>query len=171
MHIFLCSSYIILFFWTGSKKRKELHGTTRANALSGTWGENLDGAVFQAYKLDFQSNLSGDAYSSFSLLIESTLAGDVGNVEMDLYLVRRFIKASVSPCGQIRLSQEEVCNLPHTLVPMGFYTISCFISSYLCEHADGQSKVFSAILLQWHVWEVVCWIQVTGDKERVFASN
>ncbi|XP_056866743.1 endoribonuclease Dicer homolog 3 isoform X2 [Raphanus sativus] len=92
----------------GSKKRKELHGTTRANALSGTWGENLDGAVFQAYKLDFRSNISGDAYSSFSLLIESTLADDVGNVEMDLYLVRRFIKASVSPCGQIRLSQEEM---------------------------------------------------------------
>ncbi|KAJ0241647.1 Endoribonuclease Dicer 3 [Hirschfeldia incana] len=92
----------------GSKKRKELHGTTRANALSGTWGENLDGAVFQAYRMDFQSNISGDAYSSFSLLIESTLAGDVGNVEMDLYLVRKHIKASVTPCGQIRLSQEEM---------------------------------------------------------------
>ncbi|KAH0893020.1 hypothetical protein HID58_055449 [Brassica napus] len=92
----------------GSKKRKELHGTTRANALSGIWGENLDGAIFQAYKLDFWSNISGDAYSSFSLLIESTLADDVGNVEMGLYLVRKYIKASVSPSGQIRLSQEEM---------------------------------------------------------------
>ncbi|KAG5393577.1 hypothetical protein IGI04_023540 [Brassica rapa subsp. trilocularis] len=92
----------------GSKKRKELHGTTRANALSGIWGENLDGAIFQAYKLDFWSNISGDAYSSFSLLIESTLADDVGNVEMSLYLVRKYIKASVSHCGQIRLSHEEI---------------------------------------------------------------
>ncbi|KAL0722477.1 hypothetical protein Bca4012_037076 [Brassica carinata] len=92
----------------GSKKRKELHGTTRAKALSGIWGENLDGAIFQAYKLDFQSNISGDVYSSFSLLIESTLADDVGDVEMGLYLVRKHVKASVSPCGEIRLSHEEM---------------------------------------------------------------
>ncbi|CAH8391700.1 unnamed protein product [Eruca vesicaria subsp. sativa] len=92
----------------GSKKRKELHGITRANALSGSWGENLDGAVFQAYKFDFWSNISGDAYSSFSLLIESTLADDVGNVEIGLYLVRKYIKASVSPCGPIRLSHKEM---------------------------------------------------------------
>ncbi|KAF8111211.1 hypothetical protein N665_0076s0199 [Sinapis alba] len=92
----------------GSKKRKELHGTTRANALSGIWGENLDGAIFHAYKLDFRSNISGDVYSSFSLLIESTLADDVGNVEMGLYLIRKHVKASVSHCSQIRLSQEEM---------------------------------------------------------------
>ena len=110
--------------WTGSKKRKELHGTTRANALSGIWGENLDGAIFQAYKLDFWSNISGDAYSSFSLLIESTLADDVGNVEMGLYLVRKYIKASVSPSGQIRLSQEEV---PPTLWSMGYLYSFLFI--------------------------------------------
>ncbi|AEE77844.1 dicer-like 3 [Arabidopsis thaliana] len=92
----------------GSKKRKELHGTTCANALSGTWGENIDGATFQAYKFDFCCNISGEVYSSFSLLLESTLAEDVGKVEMDLYLVRKLVKASVSPCGQIRLSQEEL---------------------------------------------------------------
>ncbi|KFK44835.1 hypothetical protein AALP_AA1G308600 [Arabis alpina] len=92
----------------GSKKRKELHGTTRANALSGTWGENLDGAVFQAYKFDFCCNISKDLYSSFFLLIESTLAEDVGNVEIDLYLVRKFVKASVLPYGQIHLSDEEM---------------------------------------------------------------
>ncbi|KFK32317.1 hypothetical protein AALP_AA6G226200 [Arabis alpina] len=92
----------------GSKKRKELHGTTRANALSGTWGENLDGAIFQAYKFDFSCNISEEAYSIFFLLIESTLAEDVGNVEMDLYLLKKFVKASVSPCGQIRLSDEEM---------------------------------------------------------------
>lgn len=157
--------------WTGSKKRKELHGTTRANALSGIWGENLDGAIFQAYKLDFWSNISGDAYSSFSLLIESTLADDVGNVEMSLYLVRKYIKASVSHCGQIRLSHEEV---PPTLWSMGYLYSFLFIFFkfyVLRKHADSQSKVFSAIFLQWHVWKVVCWIQVTGNKERIFASN
>lgn len=98
------------FRWTGSKKRKELHGTTRANALSGTWGENIDGTIFQAYKFDFCCNISGEAYSSFSLLLESTLAEDVGRVEMDLFLVRKLVKASVSPCGLIRLTQEEVHN-------------------------------------------------------------
>ncbi|XP_023638559.1 endoribonuclease Dicer homolog 3 isoform X3 [Capsella rubella] len=92
----------------GSKKRKELHGTTCANALSGTWEKNIDGAIFQAYKFDFCCNISGEAYSSFSLLLESTLAEDVGKVEMDLYLVRKLVKASVSPCGQIRLSQDEM---------------------------------------------------------------
>ncbi|KAL1188633.1 Endoribonuclease Dicer-like protein [Cardamine amara subsp. amara] len=92
----------------GSKKRKELHGTTSANALSGTWGENRDGAVFQAYKLDFCCNISREEYGSFSLLIESTLAVDVSNTEIDLYLVKTFVKASVSPCGQIRLSHEEM---------------------------------------------------------------
>lgn len=101
-----------------------MHGTTRANALSGAWGENLDGALFQAYKFDFCCNISGDAYSSFSLLIESTLAEDVGNVEMDLYLVRKYVKASVSPCGQKHLSHEEV--LP-TLLIHGFYTVSFFM--------------------------------------------
>ncbi|EOA26219.1 hypothetical protein CARUB_v100165772mg, partial [Capsella rubella] len=92
----------------GSKKRKELHGTTCAKALSGTWEKNIDGAIFQAYKFDFCCNISGEAYSSFSLLLESTLAEDVGKVEMDLYLVRKLVKASVSPCGQIRLSQDEM---------------------------------------------------------------
>ncbi|XP_010503060.1 PREDICTED: endoribonuclease Dicer homolog 3 isoform X2 [Camelina sativa] len=92
----------------GSKKRKELHGTTCAKALSGTWEKNNDGAIFQAYKFDFCCNISGEAYSSFSLLLESTLAEDVGKVEMDLYLVRKLVKASVSPCRQIRLTQEEM---------------------------------------------------------------
>ncbi|ESQ45973.1 hypothetical protein EUTSA_v10010061mg [Eutrema salsugineum] len=92
----------------GSKKRKELHGTTCANALSGNWGENLDGAIFQAYKFDFCSNISWDAYSSFCLLIESSLADDVGNVEISLYLVRKYVKAALSPCGHIRLCQEEL---------------------------------------------------------------
>ncbi|CAN8277764.1 unnamed protein product [Cochlearia groenlandica] len=92
----------------GSKKRKELHGTKHANVLSGTWGENLDGTTFQAYKFDFCCNISEDTYSSFSLLIESTLANDVGNVEIDLYLVSKYVKATISACGQIHLSHEEM---------------------------------------------------------------
>ncbi|XP_010541703.1 PREDICTED: endoribonuclease Dicer homolog 3 isoform X2 [Tarenaya hassleriana] len=92
----------------GTTKRKELHGTTCVNALSGTWGEKLDGAVFQAYRIDFSCDVARELYSSFVLLIESALDGDVGNVEINLYLVRKFVKASVSSCGQRYFTHEEM---------------------------------------------------------------
>ncbi|KAA8546198.1 hypothetical protein F0562_003063 [Nyssa sinensis] len=94
----------------GTTKRKELHGTTRIYALSGTWGDKPDGAIFHAHKIDFSCNISDRHYSSFVLLIESKLDDDVGNVEVDLYLVSKFVKSSVSSCGQIHLNAEQVDN-------------------------------------------------------------
>ncbi|PRQ28075.1 putative ribonuclease III post-transcriptional gene silencing PAZ-Argonaute family [Rosa chinensis] len=92
----------------GTTKRKELHGTTGIRALSGTWAEKLDGAVFYAYKFDFSCDIVNELYSGFILLIESDLAKDVGNIELTLYLVSKKVKASVSSCGQVRLDGEQM---------------------------------------------------------------
>ncbi|XP_021666513.2 endoribonuclease Dicer homolog 3 isoform X2 [Hevea brasiliensis] len=92
----------------GTTKRKELHGTTGIHALSGSWGENLDGTTFYAYKFDFSCSIATEMYSGFILLIESKLDDDVGNVELDLYLVRKIVRASVSSCGQVHLDAEQM---------------------------------------------------------------
>ncbi|KAK9949128.1 hypothetical protein M0R45_004668 [Rubus argutus] len=70
-------------------KRKELHGKTSIRAMSGTWGEKLDGALFYVYKFDFSCDIVTELYSGFILLIESELADDVGNIELELYLVSK----------------------------------------------------------------------------------
>ncbi|XP_017229455.1 endoribonuclease Dicer homolog 3 isoform X2 [Daucus carota subsp. sativus] len=93
---------------TGTTKRKELHGTTCTRALSGTWGKEIDNAAFFAYKLDFVCNIPDQQYSSFIFLIESKLEDDVANLEVDLYLVNKFVKSSVSSCGQVHLNAEQV---------------------------------------------------------------
>ncbi|XP_059458543.1 endoribonuclease Dicer homolog 3 [Corylus avellana] len=92
----------------GTTKRKELHGTTCIRALSGTWGEQIDGASFQAYKFDFRCNIPGELYSGFVLLIETELDDDVGNIEFELYLVSKMVKSSVSFCGQVHLDSEQM---------------------------------------------------------------
>lgn len=92
----------------GTTKRKELHGTTCIRALSGSWTEKLDGIVFYAYKLDFVCNIVGEQYSNFILLTESKLDDDVGNIEVDLYLVSKFVNSSVSSRGQLHLDAEQV---------------------------------------------------------------
>ncbi|XP_068323627.1 endoribonuclease Dicer homolog 3a-like [Pyrus communis] len=91
----------------GTTKRKELHGTTSIRALCGTWGKKLD-TVFEAYKFDFSCSIVDETYSGFVLLIESKLDDDVGNIEMDLQLVSRMVKSSVSSCGKYYLSAEQV---------------------------------------------------------------
>ncbi|KAL6216878.1 hypothetical protein ACLB2K_010096 [Fragaria x ananassa] len=92
----------------GTTKRKELHGTTSIRALSGTWAEKLDGAVFYAYKFDFSCDIVTELYSGLILLIETELAKDVGNIGLELYLVSKKVKASVSSCGQVRLDREQM---------------------------------------------------------------
>ncbi|TKY74839.1 Endoribonuclease Dicer-like 3a [Spatholobus suberectus] len=92
----------------GTTKRKELHGTTNIRALSGAWGDKLDGDKFHAYKFEFTCNIVSEIYSRFVLLIESKLDDDVGNVELDLYLVSKIVKASVSSCGQVDLDAEQM---------------------------------------------------------------
>ncbi|XP_059641179.1 endoribonuclease Dicer homolog 3 [Cornus florida] len=92
----------------GTTKRKELHGTTCTRALYGSWGDNPDGASFQAHKIDFSCNIADEHYCSFVLLIESKLDDDVGNADVELYLVSKFVKASVSSSGHIHLDAEQV---------------------------------------------------------------
>ncbi|XP_009363041.2 endoribonuclease Dicer homolog 3a-like isoform X1 [Pyrus x bretschneideri] len=92
----------------GTTKRKELHGTTCIRMLSGTWGEKLDAVIFQGYKFDFSCNIASELYSGFVLLIESKLADDVGNLKLDLYLISKTVKASVSFCGEVHLDGEQM---------------------------------------------------------------
>ncbi|KAK7410183.1 hypothetical protein VNO78_00768 [Psophocarpus tetragonolobus] len=92
----------------GTTKRKELHGTTNARVLSGIWGDKLNEATFHAYKFEFTCNIVSEIYSGFVLLIESKLDDDVGNIELDLYLVSKTVKASVSSCGEFDLDVEQI---------------------------------------------------------------
>ncbi|KAJ0091009.1 hypothetical protein Patl1_13738 [Pistacia atlantica] len=92
----------------GTKKRKELHGTIPIRALSGTWREKVDGVVLHAYKFDFTCNIASEIYSGFMFLIESKLDDDVGNFELELYLVSKTIKATVSSCGKVHLDAEQM---------------------------------------------------------------
>ncbi|XP_011002830.1 PREDICTED: endoribonuclease Dicer homolog 3-like isoform X2 [Populus euphratica] len=92
----------------GTTKRKELHGTTCIRALSGSWGEKLDGATFHAYKFDFSCSIVSEIYSGFILLIESKLDDDVGNIELDLYLVAKIVKSSISSCGVVHLDAAQM---------------------------------------------------------------
>ncbi|XVF35247.1 hypothetical protein REPUB_Repub18cG0129200 [Reevesia pubescens] len=93
---------------SGTTKRKELHGTTCIHALSGSWGEKPDVAVFFAYKFDFSCNIVSVIYSGFVLLIESKLADDVGNIVLDLYLIGKMVKTCVSSHGQVHLNAEQM---------------------------------------------------------------
>lgn len=92
----------------GTTKRKELHGMTNIRALSGTWGEKTDGTIFEAYKFDFSSSIVGEFYSPFVLLIERKLDDDVANTEVDLYLLKKTVKVSVSSCGQLQMDSEQM---------------------------------------------------------------
>lgn len=92
----------------GTTKRKELHGSVGIHMLSGIWGDKPDGTIFHAYKMEFSCNIPQQKYSSFVLLLESKLADDVGNIEVDLYLLSKFVKASVSSCSQMHLHAQQV---------------------------------------------------------------
>lgn len=93
----------------GTTKRKELHGTTPIRALSGTWGDKTDDeANFFAYKIIFSCSVVDVQYSSFVLLVESKLDDDVGNIEIELYLVSKFVKCTVSSSVELHLNGEQV---------------------------------------------------------------
>lgn len=98
--------YVLVF--KGSTKRKELHGTVGIRTLHGTWTDKVDGALFHAYKFDFMCNIVNELYSGFVLLLESKLDDDVGNIELELHLVSKTVKTSVSSCGQVHLDAEQV---------------------------------------------------------------
>lgn len=99
----------------GTTKLKELHGTAHISALSGTWGYDPNGEVFQAYKMNFSCNIPEVNYSSFVLLLQSELDDDVGNVEVELFLVSKFVQSSVSHCGKLHLDAQQVGTKPQNL--------------------------------------------------------
>ncbi|XP_061374875.1 endoribonuclease Dicer homolog 3a isoform X2 [Gastrolobium bilobum] len=107
----------------GTTKRKELHGTASIRALCGTWGDKFDGAKFHAYRLDFTCNIVTEIYSAFVLLVESKLDDDVGNMKLDLHLISKTVKASVSACGQVDLDAEQMIKAKcfHELIFNGLY--------------------------------------------------
>nr|GLL32084.1 endoribonuclease Dicer homolog 3 [Ipomoea trifida] len=92
----------------GTTKRKELHGTTCINALAGKWGEEEAEVNFQAYKMDFCSSDPEVQYSKYVLLLEQKLDDDVGNIEVELFLLKRNVKASVSSLGELCLDSDQV---------------------------------------------------------------
>ncbi|XP_008793257.2 endoribonuclease Dicer homolog 3a-like [Phoenix dactylifera] len=92
----------------GTTKRKELHGTTTVCALSGTWAHEKAGVTLQGYKLNFTCDKVGQSYCDFVLLVDARLDEDIASTEIDLYLVDKIVKASVSPCGLIQLDMEQV---------------------------------------------------------------
>ncbi|KAH0698362.1 hypothetical protein KY285_015597 [Solanum tuberosum] len=92
----------------GTTKLKELHGTACISALSGSWGNDPNGEVYQVYKMNFPCNIKEVKYSSFILLLQSELDYDVGNVEVELFLVSKFVESSVSHCGKVHLDSQQV---------------------------------------------------------------
>ncbi|XP_020690291.1 endoribonuclease Dicer homolog 3a isoform X2 [Dendrobium catenatum] len=93
----------------GTTKRKELHGTTIVHAISGTWAYQKTGTVtLQGYKIKFVCNNINYKYSGFILLLDTVLDEDVGCLDMDLYLIDKTVKASISPCGPIQLDIQQM---------------------------------------------------------------
>lgn len=92
----------------GTTKRKELHGTTRVHALSGTWTSKKAVIKLQGYKLNFVCDQVGQNYSEFVLLIDASIANEASTLEIDLYLHDKMVKASVSPCGPLELDDRQL---------------------------------------------------------------
>ncbi|PKA63342.1 Endoribonuclease Dicer like 3a [Apostasia shenzhenica] len=93
----------------GTTKRKELHGTTTVQQLSGNWVHQVTRIInLHGYGLTFLCNQENQKYSGFILLLDAVLDNDVSSVEMDLYLVDKTVKAFVSPCGLIQLDIEQM---------------------------------------------------------------
>ncbi|XP_062207830.1 endoribonuclease Dicer homolog 3a isoform X2 [Phragmites australis] len=91
----------------GTTKRKELHGTTKILAISGTWASNRSVTKLQGYKLNFVCDQAGQKYSDFVLLIDASIAKEAATLGIDLYLHDKMVKASVSPCGPFELDVRQ----------------------------------------------------------------
>lgn len=98
----------MLALLTGTTKRKELHGSVSVRMLSGTWGHKLVDTKFYAYKMEFACNIPQEKYSSFVVLLEKKLDDDVGNFQVQLYLLSKYVTASVAACGEIYLDAQQV---------------------------------------------------------------
>lgn len=59
--------------------------------------------------MKFVCDQEGENYSGFVLLLEASLDDDVAGVEFDLFLIpNKVVKTSVSPCGKVQLSADQV---------------------------------------------------------------
>ncbi|XP_078439590.1 dicer-like 3 [Wolffia australiana] len=92
----------------GTKRRKELHGSTAVRSLSGTWANDQDPVTLQCYKVEFLCSDNTERYSSFVLLIDAVLDSDISHAEINLNLGDIIVKSSVSPCGSLLLSTAQV---------------------------------------------------------------
>ncbi|EPS61362.1 hypothetical protein M569_13434, partial [Genlisea aurea] len=89
----------------GTTKRKELHGSINVSALYGTWGHG--DSSFYAYKMHFLCSIPEQTYSSFVLLLEKKLEDDVGHIEIELFLLSKSVKCSVSFIDGIYLDAQK----------------------------------------------------------------
>lgn len=92
----------------GTTKRKELHGTTRVCGLSGTWASERTAINLQGYRMKFLCDQVGQKYSDFVLLIDKTIAHEAANLDIELFLHDKMVKASVSPCGLFELDVQQM---------------------------------------------------------------
>ncbi|KAL6883304.1 hypothetical protein ACP4OV_010718 [Aristida adscensionis] len=94
----------------GTTKRKELHGTINAHALSGTWIHDSETVTLHTYRFDFRCDQEGENYAGFVLLMESALDDDVAHSEIDLFLIpNKMVYTTITPCGKIQLNKEQLC--------------------------------------------------------------
>lgn len=119
---------MILGLFEGTKRRKELHGSTTARALSGIWANSRDAVALEAYKIDFTCNEDAVKYSSFVLLIDAVLDSDISHVEINLNLGTKSVTSSVSPCGSFNLNAEQVPFLSCILFFISFAQCYCLLS-------------------------------------------
>lgn len=134
----------------GTTKRKELHGTIPIRALSGSWGEKVDGVVLHAYKFDFACNIASEIFSGFMFLTESKLDDDVGNFELELYLVSKMVKATVSSCGKLHLDADQVkhkltsfiYDFTFQVASIKFVAIMFFLIIIFCLYQMTKAKCF-----------------------------
>ncbi|KAL6643233.1 hypothetical protein ACP70R_021414 [Stipagrostis hirtigluma subsp. patula] len=94
----------------GTTKRKELHGTINAHALSGTWIHKSETVILNTYRFDFLCDQEGENYAGFVLLMESELEDDVAHSKIDLFLIpNKMVYTTITPCGKIQLNKEQLC--------------------------------------------------------------
>ncbi|KAL6613967.1 hypothetical protein ACP70R_036237 [Stipagrostis hirtigluma subsp. patula] len=107
----------------GTTKRKELHGTTRVLAMSGTWASDISVTKLEGYMMNFICDQVGQKYSDFVLLIDACIAKEAATLNIDLYLHDKMVKASVSPCGPLELDacQMEKAKLFQGLLFNGLF--------------------------------------------------
>nr|AJA90756.1 Dicer-like 3 [Cycas revoluta] len=94
----------------GTTRRKELHSTTKADALFGSWGEEFTGVTLHVYKLVFTPQCNEEReYANFALLIEAVLDDDVASAEVDLFLTAgRIICSKFLQSGEMRLDSSQL---------------------------------------------------------------